>query len=180
MLSKTLYTLVILSLSFVFSTFTKSDVIINGRNLSTKQVKALTAQYGVEPLPGEYWYDATSGLYGAVGHQAFGFMLPGHDLGDISRDASSGDTYVLVNGRELPYAEWLIWSYMLGNPIQPGAYWLDAEGNAGSIGSTHPQVNLFVLAQKQRLYWPGAVAETISGRPASAPETTITTTSADT
>ena len=35
----------------------------------------------------------------------------------------------------------------MGNYIQPGAYWLDANGNAGYEGSTTPLVNLYVAAQ---------------------------------
>ena len=147
MVIRTLLSLVVVSLTFLYGNFKQTDVVINGHQLSVKEVKALTSQYGVHPLPGEYWYDAASGLYGAAGHQAFGFMLAGHDFGELLRDASSGDTNVLVNGRELPYAEWLIWSYMIGNPIQPGLYWLDEKGNAGQEGNPQPQINLFALAQ---------------------------------
>ncbi|MBX2821110.1 MAG: hypothetical protein KTR29_15550 [Rhodothermaceae bacterium] len=147
MLSKSIVALLFISLPFFFNTTSKSDVVINGRNLSEKEVKTLTNQYGVQPLPGAYWYDATSGLYGVEGHQAFGFMLPGHAFGDLSRDASDGTTDVLINGRELPQSEWLIWSYMIGNPIAPGEYWLDERGNAGSAGNPRPQINLFALAK---------------------------------
>ena len=147
MYSKTVVTLLCISLPFIYNIFTQSDVIINGRNLTNQEVRALTEQYGEQPEPGEYWYDAASGLYGVQGHQAFGFMLPGHDFGPLSRDASAGTTLVLINGRELPQAEWLIWSYLLGSPIQAGMYWLDDQGNAGYAGDPQPQINLFSLAQ---------------------------------
>lgn len=124
------------------------DVIVNGRALSADELAELEQLYGVAPLPGNYWYDAASGLYGAVGFQAFGFMFPGHELGTLERNASAGDTNVLVNGRELPQGEWLIWSYMLGTAIQVGSYWLDAQGNAGYEGSPVPLVNLYVAAQQ--------------------------------
>lgn len=107
------------------------DVVINGRALGGEQIALLEKTYGVIPLPGNYWYDAVSGLYGVVGHQAYGFMYPGHEFGTLDRNVSRGNTSVFVNGRELPRSEWLIWSYMLGYPIQVGVYWLDAQGNAG-------------------------------------------------
>ena len=129
-------------------TATDGAVTINGLGLSAEQLAEIATLYGVAPLPGDYWYDRHSGLYGAVGYQAFGFMLPGHEYGPLVRDVSRGDTGVLVNGRELPQSEWLIWSYMLGAPIQIGAYWLDEQGNAGYEGSAVPLVNLYVAAQQ--------------------------------
>jgi len=129
-------------------TGTDGDVVVNGRELSDEALAELQQTYGVAPLPGEYWYDTSSGLYGVIGYQAFGFMFPGHDLGPLARDASAGDTNVFVNGRELPQSEWLIWSYMLGTAIQVGSYWLDAQGNAGYEGNPVPLVNLYVAAQQ--------------------------------
>jgi hypothetical protein len=99
-------------------------------------------------LPGEYWYDQRSGLYGVVGCPAFGFMLPGHELGSLASDASAGETSVFVNDRELPQTEWLVRSYVLGAPIQIGSYWLDGDGNAGYEGSAVPLVNLYLAAQQ--------------------------------
>jgi hypothetical protein len=123
-------------------------LVINGQPVSAEQQAQLEAVYGIAPRPGDYWYDTRSGLYGAVGYQAFGFMYPGHALGTLDRAASNGTTGILVNGRELPESEWLIWSYMLGTPILPGAYWLDEQGNAGYEGSAIPLVNLYVAAQQ--------------------------------
>jgi len=144
-------------------TFTKSDenpvtqsqrtgdVIINDVVLTKEQIQEMKNRYGVEPLPGNYWYDNVSGLYGVLGYPAYGFMFPGHNFGVLSRNASSGNTGVLINGRELPQAEWAVLSYILGYYIQPGIYWLDSNGNAGYAGSNIPLVNLFVAAQ-QNLY----------------------------
>lgn len=123
-------------------------VVINGRALKKDAVDALEKRYGVRPRAGDYWYDPRSGLYGVTGFAAYGFMYAGHDFGEPARDASNGDTGVLVNGRELPKAEWLVWSQMLGTIIQPGAYWLDANGNAGYAGIDMPTVNLFAAARQ--------------------------------
>ena len=124
-------------------------VIVNGAPLSEAQLQDFHARYGVRPGPGRYWYDARSGLQGFEAQPASGFLLPGHDFGPLARDASHGTTGVLINGRELPQMEWVSWSALLGGPIQPGAYWLDANGNAGYEGSPTPVVN-FLLAAQQR------------------------------
>src|SRR4051794_2225846 len=80
-------------------------VVINGRNLSEQQVLALKQTYGARPRPGNYWYDARSGLYGVVGYPAYSFMSPGHDFGPLPANASRGTSGVFVNGRQLPRAE---------------------------------------------------------------------------
>jgi hypothetical protein len=66
----------------------------------------------------------------------------------LSRNASAGNTGVLINGCELPQLEWAVWSYIIGNYIQPGSYWFDSKGNVGYAGNNTPVLNLFVLAQK--------------------------------
>jgi hypothetical protein len=124
------------------------EVIINNIALSKEQIEELVKTYGIEPQPGNYWYDTKSGLYGVSGYPAYGFMYPGHNFGSLRRDVSNGNTSVVVNGRELPQPEWAVWSYMLGYWIQPGFYWLDDKGNAGYEGNPLPVVNLFVAAQQ--------------------------------
>ncbi len=126
-------------------------ISINYQRLSASQVNDLRKTYGIEPKPGDYWYDSNSGLYGVVGYPAYGFMYPGHDFGTLNRGASAGNTNVLVNGRELPQQEWAVWSYMIGYWIQPGSYWLDKNGNAGYQGNPLPVINLYAAA-KQNAY----------------------------
>lgn len=123
-------------------------VIINNSVLSIQQIQEIKTRYGVEPKPGNYWYDSVSGLYGVTGYPSYGFMYPGHNFGTLSRNASAGNTGVIINGRELPQIEWAIWSYILGYYIQPGRYWFDAQGNAGYEGNSIPVVNLFIAAQR--------------------------------
>lgn len=123
-------------------------VVVNGRVLAEPVLQQLTMLYQVRPLPGNYWYDRVSGLYGVVGHSAFGFMLPGHDFGPLPAKASNGNTMVYINGRELPQDEWTIWSMFLGAYIQPGRYWLDGNGYAGYEGNPYPVVNLYQAAQQ--------------------------------
>lgn len=123
-------------------------VIINGQALSAEQLAQLERRYGVKAQPGNYWYDAKSGLYGMAGQPAAGFMYPDHHFGTLARNASNGHTRVIVNGRELPQAEWALWSQILGYWIQPGAYWFDAGGNAGYEGNPTPVVNFYAAAQQ--------------------------------
>ena len=124
------------------------DVIVNGIPLSAEQITAMEQAYGVKPLPGNYWYDRLSGLYGVVGYPSFGFMIAGDDFGELKANASNGDSPVFVNGRQLPQSEWLVWSYLLGYMIQPGRYWLDANGNAGLEGNPMPLENLYQAARR--------------------------------
>jgi hypothetical protein len=141
----------LLTLTFSILTtgmFSQSKVTINNIELSQKQMEKLEQVYGVQPKTGDYWYDATSGLYGAIGHASFGFMYHGHEFGTLQRNASNGNTNVIVNGRELPKNEWLVWSYVLGYYIQPGNYWFDHLGNAGNVGNPIPTVNLYLAAQQ--------------------------------
>ena len=138
------------------STIKTGDVIINNIVLSKQQIQEIKNRYGIEPRPGNYWYDSFSGLYGVTGYPSYGFMYPGHNFGTLSRNASAGNTGVIINGRELPQLEWAVWSYMLGSYIQPGNYWLDSQGNAGYVGSNVPVVNLFVAARQNSYKGQGA------------------------
>ncbi len=123
-------------------------VIINGNELSSEQVTQLEKVYSVKAQAGSYWYDATSGLYGVVGQHAFGFMYPDHEFGEMARNVSNGTTGVIVNGRELPQVEWVVWSQVLGYWIQAGSYWFDSKGNAGYVGNPTPVVNLYLAASQ--------------------------------
>jgi hypothetical protein len=123
-------------------------IVINGNALSPDQLVQLENQYQVKAQPGNYWYDSKSGLYGVVGQAAYGFMYPDHDFGELDRYASGGNTGVIINGRELPQLEWVVWSQVLGYWIQQGSYWFDANGNAGYEGNPTPVVNLYVAASQ--------------------------------
>jgi hypothetical protein len=132
----------------------QGDVVINNKALSKEQIAEIEQTYGIKPLPGNYWYDPRSGLYGVVGYQAYGFMLPNHSFGTMDRNSSNGNTGVFVNGREIPLTEYTVWSSIVGNWIQQGSYWLDGNGNAGYEGNPMPVINLYQAAQ-QRAYGGG-------------------------
>jgi len=76
------------------------------------------------------------------------YMLPYHQFGKLKQGASHGNSKVFVNERELPLAEYTVWSQLVGSWIQPGKYWLDATGNAGQEGNPTPLINLYTAAQQ--------------------------------
>lgn len=131
-------------------------VVVNGKPLTESQLAAIKELYGVRPRPGRYWYDSMSGLYGVVGYGAYGFMRPGHDLGSLAADASGGTLPISVNGRRLNEQEYIVWSYIVGSWIQPGAYWLDGQGNAGYAGNPIPVINLYQAAMQNRYQGQGS------------------------
>ncbi len=133
---------------------TRDHVIINNIILSAQQLAEFENTYGQKPKPGNYWYDKVCGLYGITGQPALGFMYPGHDLGVLARNASNGNSFVLINDRELTEFEWMMLSQLTGATVMPGSYWLDAQGNAGMQGNPFPLVNLFMAAQ-QRVHLAG-------------------------
>jgi hypothetical protein len=125
----------------------EAPIRINGSVLTPEQIRGFESLYGVSPVPGDYWYDAVSGLYGVMGQQAAGMMMPGHMLGVLPEDASGGDTGVFMNGRELTAVEVNYIDRLLGAPSIPGRYWLDAYGNCGIEGLPIPVVNFYQVSR---------------------------------
>lgn len=125
-----------------------TGVFVNHVELDHDIVSAL-AHNGVQIVPGDYWYDALSGLFGLIGGPGLGFTMPGLALGgDLPPDASGGGTYVFVNGRELHPMDVALLTSVLGG-VYPGRYWLRYDGYYGFEGG--PAVgNLIALAQQAR------------------------------
>jgi hypothetical protein len=123
------------------------EVRINGNAMTPELLKEFEALYGMKPVPGNYWYDTSSGLYGVIGHQAAGMMMPGHALGQMQENASNGNTGVFVNGRHITAVEVNYIAMLLQTPAIPGRYWLDAYGNWGVEGFPVPLVNFYEVAR---------------------------------
>ena len=160
------FLVVFLLLAGVVSTAVAS-VSVNGRALTSTELSAFAATYGNAPEPGAYWYDARSGLYGFVGAAPAGRINPGHDYGPLAANASHGTSGLFINGRQLPQQEVAFYAQMFGR-VQPGRYWLDANGNVGFEGQSQPIANLFGGAAALNGA-PGASAAPVTGRGNGAP-----------
>ena len=125
-------------------------VFINNRQLTPNQIQEIRTMYGVNPVPGRYWYDTRSGLYGYMGREALGYIRPGHNFGPLPSNASNGNTGVFVNGRELNNLE-VAYLRLIFGVVYTGRWWLDGTtGNIGQEGNPMPIANMFVaLRQRQ-------------------------------
>lgn len=121
-------------------------VIINDHPLSPEEINLIESQYNIVIPEGEYWYDSISGLQGTKGFPAAGYINPGYNLGALRRDASNGNTGVILNGRELTEMEVEYLESILQVERQPGEYWLDAYGNLGFAGSDQPFANVYATS----------------------------------
>ena len=119
-----------------------TGIFINGTELTADQVQELRATYGAVAPPGQYWYDSRSGLWGLWGHEAAGFIRPGHTFGELPENASNGNTGVFINGRQINLIEAQYIQRTFGAVYQ-GRWWLDGTtGNFGVEGNPTPVANL--------------------------------------
>jgi hypothetical protein len=126
----------------------EAGVFINQKAVTQAQLAELKQLYGAAPPPGRYWYDARSGLYGNWGHEAAGYIRPGHEFGDVPADASAGNTGVFINGRQINLTEAQFFQRIFGAVYQ-GRWWLDGQtGNVGLEGNPMPMANLVVALQQ--------------------------------
>ena len=117
---------------------------INGRPLSAADRQQFFALYGVQALPGEWWYDSRSGAYGPIGGPVVGVLQSGHDFGPLPANASGGTSSLYVNGRRLTLQEAQAVASVTG--LASGNLWLDAQGNLGVEGQAFALVNIAQLA----------------------------------
>ncbi|MFN7934958.1 MAG: hypothetical protein U0R19_16630 [Bryobacteraceae bacterium] len=141
--------LLMLAAALAFAGQDPAPVVVNGKELTAaeyKQVRELGQKYHVRVMPGRYWYDRKSGLWGYEGNPAMGAILPGLNIGgDLSPRASNGKTGVFVNGRELHASDLQVVSKC--TVVNRGRYWMDAYGNGGYEGQA-ASWNLVQLCQQ--------------------------------
>jgi hypothetical protein len=131
-------------------------ILVNGVPSPVAVIHTLQ-HLGLRPLPGSYWYDPRSGAAGLIGQGTSGFLPPGLPLGGpLQADASNGTSGVFVNGRQLTTGEEAFLEAVLGSPIAPGRYFLDANGDAGMEGGP-VLVNLIQLARQRGVGHTGAL-----------------------
>ena len=126
----------------------EGEVLVNHVPLTDEQIDEIEETYEARIVPGDYWYDPVSGLFGSMGMPSFGQLYPGHDFGSLPADASNGTSGVFVNGRQLTDSEVQSLSFFTGF-IMPGRYWMDGMSTVGYEGNPMPLLNLYLLmAQK--------------------------------
>ena len=139
----------ILGISLLSLQALSQQVIVNGEPLSKDIIHGLEQYYRVKVQPGRYWYDPVCGSWGIEGEGMKGVILPNLKIGGpLSPDASKGTSGVFFNGRQLTITEQRDLSRLVGQPVLPGKYWVDAFGNAGYAGQP-AIVNLYSLANQQ-------------------------------
>lgn len=125
------------------------SVVINGVAVPPSTLAALEASHRLQIADGRYWYDRASGAAGPAGGPTLAFIAPGLELGGpLASDASAGNTGVFLNGRELPQYDLVALTRLVGF-VQPGRYFLDANGNAGFEGGP-PLINLIAASRQQQ------------------------------
>jgi hypothetical protein len=113
-------------------------ITVNGVALDRDSIAALENAYRTRLVPGRYWYDSRSGLWGHEAGPSQGQIAPGLRLGGpldarASVGRSAGVTGVFINGRELHPQE-LVYLTRLDGHVVPARYWLDARGIGGYEG----------------------------------------------
>lgn len=106
-------------------------VSVNGRPLSLQELCTLqNCRYPPKTLkPGRYWYDKQSGFWGKEGQQPCQIISPRLDVGSqVERNASNGNTDVLINGREITKKElWMLELVRIRCEGRPH-FWLNPDG----------------------------------------------------
>lgn len=147
--------LIFLLASLVPGSAQSGTVVMNGSVVSPQVLNMIAQQYGTRLPAGRYWYDRNSGAWGYEGGGTQGFVQAGFGLyAPMPAQISGGNTGVYINGRHLPASDLYALQSLTG-PINPGQYWLDAQGNAGYMGGP-AIVNLRQLAGNQGYYRQGS------------------------
>jgi hypothetical protein len=120
-----------------------AGVIVNGVPLDPSSQQAIERAYRTTLVPGRYWYDPVSGVWGPEGGPSAGQIQAGLRLGGpLQSDASRGRTGVFVNGRELHALD--VAALQRCVRVMPGRYWVLANG-VGGFENLPPSFNLAVL-----------------------------------
>src|SRR5215207_418865 len=85
-----LFALLLLALAGWSTAQAHNGVIVKGAALEARHAAALQSAYRTRLVPGRYWYDAASGLWGLEGGPSVGLIAPGLPFGRIDARASVG------------------------------------------------------------------------------------------
>ncbi|WOG82375.1 hypothetical protein DCAR_0101539 [Daucus carota subsp. sativus] len=107
-------------------------VIVNGKPLCREELSQLLGCPNPprKLKPRKYWYDKQSGLWGMEGEKPCQIITPQLDVGNpIMRNASNGNTKILVNNREITKRElWVMQRAGIHCEGQPH-FWCSADGS---------------------------------------------------
>ncbi|KAK4378382.1 hypothetical protein RND71_000244 [Anisodus tanguticus] len=112
-------------------------VSVNGKRLSLRELVDLqSCAYPPKKLkPGKYWYDKVSGFWGKEGHKLCQIISPQLAVGDtIKKDASNGNTNILINNREITQVELYMLKLAGINCEGNVCFWLSADGSCQEEG----------------------------------------------
>ncbi|KAG0478889.1 hypothetical protein HPP92_013608 [Vanilla planifolia] len=130
------------------------DVCVNGKPLTHEEmVLLLGCPYPPLKLkPGYYWYDKVSGFWGKLGQKPEKIISPNLNIGgSIMRNASNGNTGILINGREITKVElqMLKWAGVqcAGNPH----FWVNADGTYQEEGQKNIKGHIWGRARTKLL-----------------------------
>lgn len=105
------------------------QVQINNVRLTDADLAGLDGALGTRVQDGNYWYDATSGLWGVMGGGPLGLVAAGLRVGGpLPANASGGGTRVFINGREISMVEAQALMQLYGMWPQAGRYTLYGNG----------------------------------------------------
>ncbi|KAI0527222.1 hypothetical protein KFK09_002821 [Dendrobium nobile] len=130
------------------------DVCVNGKPLTHEEIFMLqSCPCPPSKLrPGYYWYDKVSGFWGKVGHKPEKIISPNLNVGgSIMRNASNGNTGILINGREITKVElqMLKWAGVqcAGNPH----FWVNSDGTYQEEGQKNIKGQIWGRARTKLL-----------------------------
>ncbi|GMH23555.1 hypothetical protein Nepgr_025398 [Nepenthes gracilis] len=109
-----------------------AEICVNGKPLCQEELMSLLKC----PCPprnlkhGNYWYDKVSGFWGKEGHKPCQIISPQLNVGGpIKRDASNGNTNVLINNREITKVELLMLQWAGVQCAGISSLWVNADGS---------------------------------------------------
>ncbi|KAL9414971.1 hypothetical protein AB3S75_043275 [Citrus x aurantiifolia] len=107
-------------------------VFVNGEPLSQKELFILLGCPNPPKKlnPGTYWYDKVLGYWGEEGHRPCQIISPQLNVGgQIMKNASNGNTNVMINNREITRRE--LWMLKLAGVQCEGQphFWVSADGS---------------------------------------------------
>ncbi|WOH04672.1 hypothetical protein DCAR_0624083 [Daucus carota subsp. sativus] len=124
-------------------------IYVNGRSLSEAELVELLCcpnpPRKLEPI--KYWYDKVSGLWGKEGKKPCQIISAQLSVGDqIMRNASNGNTNILVNNREITRSELWMLEFAGINCEGKPHFWMSADGSFQEEGQKN--------VMKQKLFKP--------------------------